>query len=118
MKTVKRIQRKRSKGWKMPENTLYVGRPTKFGNPFTEKDFGRELALILFKDAVNGIFDATKVNDDIFIRAYKLNFNFYNRFGEKPINVIKRELKGKNLACFCGENKPCHADILLQIANS
>ena len=28
-----RIQ-KRSKGWKMPENTVYVGRPTKWGNPF------------------------------------------------------------------------------------
>ena len=31
---LKRIQRKRVKGWKMPENTVYVGRPTKWGNPF------------------------------------------------------------------------------------
>ena len=29
-----RIQRKRTKGWTMPENTVYVGRPTKWGNPF------------------------------------------------------------------------------------
>jgi hypothetical protein len=30
-----RIQRKRTKGWCMPPNTIYVGRPTKWGNPFT-----------------------------------------------------------------------------------
>ena len=28
----KRIQRKRTKGWRMPENTVYVGRPSKFRN--------------------------------------------------------------------------------------
>lgn len=32
--TPKRIQRKRTKGWRMPENTVYVGRPSKWGNPF------------------------------------------------------------------------------------
>lgn len=30
-----RIQRKRTKGWKMPEGAIYVGRGTLFGNPFT-----------------------------------------------------------------------------------
>lgn len=35
-----RIQRKRSKGWKMPENTVYVGRPTKWGNPFDKTNSG------------------------------------------------------------------------------
>ena len=29
-----RIQRKRTKGWRMPPNTVYVGRPSKWGNPF------------------------------------------------------------------------------------
>ncbi len=29
----KRIQRKRTKGWRMPANAVYVGRPTKWGNP-------------------------------------------------------------------------------------
>jgi Domain of unknown function (DUF4326) len=32
----KRIQRKRTKGWKMPPNTVYVGRPTRLGNPFDD----------------------------------------------------------------------------------
>ena len=29
-----RIQRKRTKGWRMPEGAIYVGRPTKWGNPY------------------------------------------------------------------------------------
>lgn len=35
-----RIQRKRAKGWRMPPNTVYVGRPTKWGNPFTRENSG------------------------------------------------------------------------------
>ena len=31
----KRIQRKRTKGWKMPDGAVYVGRPTKWGNPYS-----------------------------------------------------------------------------------
>ena len=29
-----RVVRRRTKNWKMPENTVYVGRPTVWGNPF------------------------------------------------------------------------------------
>jgi hypothetical protein len=38
--TPQRIQRMRTKGWKMPPNTVYVGRPTRFGNPFTRENSG------------------------------------------------------------------------------
>ena len=34
MSKPKRIQRSRAKGWKMPANTIYVGRPTVWGNPY------------------------------------------------------------------------------------
>ena len=34
MNKPKRIQRSRAKGWKMPANTIYVGRPTVWGNPY------------------------------------------------------------------------------------
>lgn len=27
------------------------------------------------------------------------------------------ELRGKDLACFCPLDKPCHADVLIEIAN-
>jgi hypothetical protein len=29
-----------------------------------------------------------------------------------------KELQGKNLACFCPLDQPCHADVLLEIANN
>ena len=82
----KRIQRKRTKGWRMPPNTVYVGRPTKYGNTFTGKKAVKEYASFLL------------LNPEI---------------TEMWIN----ELRGKDLACWCPLDKPCHADVLLEIAN-
>ena len=48
----KRIQRKRTKGWRMPANTVYVGRPSKWGNRFTVEVQGRELAVELYERLV------------------------------------------------------------------
>lgn len=84
-----RIQRKRTKGWKMPEGAVYVGRPTKWGNPFNAPPLQR-------KDAVR----------------------FYSAFVSESHNMIRAELAGKDLACYCPLDVPCHADVLLEIANS
>lgn len=88
-----RIQRKRTKGFKMPENTVYVGRPTKWGNPYpVNEHFNREQAFRLYKD-------------------------FVQKWEDELIEDAKKELKGKNLACWCRVGEPCHADVLLEIAN-
>ena len=34
------------------------------------------------------------------------------------IDEVRRELSGKNLACWCPLNEPCHADVLLEVANA
>ena len=94
-----RVQRKRTKGWKMPENTVYVGRPTKFGNPFFAN--------------VYEPFSNLLVTQEIAVSRYKS----WILSNENLLQVVKKELKGKNLACFCSLHKPCHADILLEIAN-
>lgn len=86
-----RIQRKRIKGWKMPPNTVYVGRPTKWGNPFTIEMCGRELAISNYRARIEGL---------LLIKAIDL-----------------AEIRGKDLACFCPLDQPCHADVLLEIAN-
>jgi Domain of unknown function (DUF4326) len=86
-----RIQRKRSKGWKMPENTIYVGRPTKWGNQF----------------------NVTKTQSlDIVIERYR----WWAETLRSQMNLD--ELRGKNLACWCPLNQPCHADVLLELANA
>lgn len=91
-----RIQRKRTKGWRMPENTVSVTRPGFFGNPFkVGYDSSSQYAVNAYKEWLTetpeGRFTALEA---------------------------KKKLKGKNLACFCRPNWPCHADILLEIANS
>ena len=91
----KRIQRKRTKGWRMPPNTVYVGRGSKWGNPYK----------------IGDTFAGT-------ITTPELAKGYYKEFvvHQSKLPDIS-ELEGKNLACWCPIDKPCHADILLQIAN-
>lgn len=101
-----RIQRKRTKGWKMPEGVVYVGRPTKWGNPLTAGMWKNYTAA----DAVR---DFKKwVTRDLTVAS------FDNACGVPPsLTEIRSELRGKNLACWCPLDQPCHADVLLKLAN-
>jgi hypothetical protein len=102
----KRIQRKRTKGWKMPEGAVYVGRPTKWGNPY----------------AIGGVRivtgGATKhMNRLDAVQSFGRWVNACNHLSTIDIPRIKAELSGKDLACWCPLDQPCHADVLLEIAN-
>lgn len=88
----KRIQRKRKKGWRMPSNAVYVGRPSRWGNPYTIDACGSPEKAV-----------------EEFERFVELSKDFQD--------MIISELKGKDLACWCPLNAPCHADVLLKIAN-
>jgi len=101
----KRIQRRRVKGWRMPPNTVYVGRPTKWGNPYRVGqdivDFGKwEIRRATRRDVV-----------DLFRRV------LMQPEAEMFRREIRTHLRGKNLCCWCPLDKPCHADLLLEIAN-
>ena len=50
----KRIQRRRTKGWRMPPNCVYVGRPTKWGNPYDWREHGRSESIRLFRQFALG----------------------------------------------------------------
>lgn len=80
----------------MPPNTIYVGRPTKWGNPYR---VGERLHGY-------GILDLETA-----LKLYELYA--VNTFKQKEFN----EIKGKNLACWCPLGQRCHADILLELAN-
>ena len=99
-----RIQRKRTKGWKMPPNTVYVGRPTIWGNPYT---FGQ---AVQFKPGVNTVL-ITAVG---LVLAYR---GYLKRMLDAQPGISLEQLRGKNLACWCPLDQPCHADVLLEIAN-
>jgi len=108
----KRIQRKRTKGWRMPPNTICVTRPGKWGNPFSSRyrveamgesiEVARKNVLDNFRRCIVG--DDSPLNPD------------YASAIETMLRDIE-ELRGKNLACWCPLDRPCHADVLLEIAN-
>lgn len=95
-----RIQRKRTKGYDMQAvsraanglECVYVGRPSIWGNPFK-------------KEAANLL--TSKYRDMI------------ERDMRKCVEVhhLLERLRGKNLSCFCPIDQPCHADVLLELAN-
>lgn len=98
----KRIQLKRTKGWRMPANTVKVDRTTKFGNPFK---VGTITPRGLF------IEDA-----EISVQQFRIWLGT-STAGAKMYEQARTELRGKDLACWCREGKTCHADVLLEIAN-
>ena len=113
-----RIQRKREKGWRMPEGAIYVGRPSVWGNPYTERDFGRVVALRLFALTARGGWDPRLVWDDGLREvAYRLHVGWQRRLAAHPFEAARWALRGHDLACWCPLADPCHADVLLEIAN-
>ncbi len=107
-----RIQRKRTKGYKMPPNTISVTRPGKWGNPYHVIDTGEGCFNVVWVVKGLELLVAWAIPEDM---ALKLAIEKF----EAGVNheAAKKELKGKNLACFCPLDKPCHADVLLKIAN-
>lgn len=154
-----RLQRKRTKGYRLPSGAVYVGRPTRFGNPFQDRDRSRGLVrfgpqhLERFGRAWDyegrcsgpGSHDVWFSSDDIvktnvrwatreeLVELFRLTLTdptpgmrsaYPSRGGhflKVTVEDIRRELAGKDLACWCplpppGEPDICHAAVLLAVA--
>ena len=87
-----RVQLRRTKGWRMPPNTMSVARPTGYGNRFY-----------------------------VGLPANPTAADCVRRFREEQADEYAgaplERLRGKNLACWCRLDQPCHADVLLELAN-
>lgn len=83
----------------IPKDAVYIGRGSSYGNPYTHME-GKTLAE--FK--VDTREESIKKYED------------YIRSNPELIEKVKRDLKGKDLVCFC-KPLPCHGDILIKIAN-
>ena len=95
-----RVQLKRSAGWKMPANTVKVDRTTRWGNPFTIAECGSAAIAV----AQHGRWMRGEIGAPGGV--------------EPPLrDVLRSALAGRNLACWCALNGPCHADLLLILAN-
>lgn len=134
----KRIQRKRTKGWRMPDGAVYVGRPTVFGNPFRA-----------YKCECCGYWDVRDDNDVTYLVDHRYvrqshiradcrtwtsrdqaNREAVRLYGDEltywvggrlswdaPFRLAVMQLRGRDLACWCPPDQPCHADVLLEVAN-
>lgn len=101
----KRIQLSRKKGWRKPEGAIKVDRTTRFGNPFVVGEVALDRA-----DAVAKL---------------RLHLNVRRNPHDGWVDLICypsdediAELRGHDLACWCPLDQPCHADVLLELANA
>lgn len=109
---MKRIQRKRTKGYRLPDNTKCVNRGTKWGNPFRVVFTAGSWAVIDKNGKHWGRLYTEKEN------ATEIAIECYGNWLHEQIALKKmdlNELKGKHLACFCSLSAPCHADYLLEL---
>jgi hypothetical protein len=134
--TPQRIQRKRVKGWKMPPNTVYVGRGSKWGNPFRVVQYSDgkwavkcdsdERQAAILTSVCQAAYDTKQEAQADAVTCYRILYASYNhgetwaKFLESIsfIESVQAELQGKDLACWCAPGEPCHADFLLHVANT
>lgn len=101
-----RIQLSRRKGWKMPLNTVKVDRATVWGNPFIVGRHGTRAECVeLYRKLACGLLC---MSTDNIVEQQRARANML---------VARTDLRGRNLACWCPLNAPCHADVLLEMAN-
>ncbi|WP_425154688.1 DUF4326 domain-containing protein [Candidatus Palauibacter sp.] len=92
MRRPNRVRLRRRKGWRLPKNARSVARPSKWGNPHKVKGSVTRVAAI---------------------RLYRAHLHENPELAE----AARRELAGRDLACWCPLDEPCHADVLLELAN-
>jgi hypothetical protein len=81
-----------------PQDAIYVGRPTKFGNPYSHLPNTKALHRVKNRSEA--------------IRQYRI----YLQHQPELIEAAKRELRGKDLVCWCAPAE-CHATVLMEVAN-
>lgn len=156
-----RLQRRRTRGWRMPADAVYVGRPTRWGNPFQlhslsgglvrygpghQQRFGRPWDYEGRISADGNRHDLWYAADDIVetyvrwatraevVELFRLTLTAptpgmvaayppAGRLAWCTVAEVRAELAGRDLVCWCpvtdqqGNSVPCHADVLLDLAN-
>lgn len=103
--TPRRIQLRRTKDWRKPEGVIVVSRPTKWGNPYR---------------VTAGNHCTYPANRADVVVAFRRALEADRDFGRNVLGFHwgdLAELRGHDLACWCALSAPCHADVLLELAN-
>jgi hypothetical protein len=128
--TPRRIQRRRTGGWRMPDGAVYVGRPSRWGNPFR---------IYHGHTLIGPVWSAARASWSHLPADECLNAYVTSSPGQRPIDAVRAfenlltlrqrdeaerltswlaPLRGKDLLCWCPLDQACHADVLLAIANT
>lgn len=121
-----RIQRKRTRGWRMPAGAVYVGRPSPWGNTAKAGDCGEcrwgphdgDHSPMTPADAVAeyGILWEALAQSEASIA--RMTSEEIRLTGVSGLTVdLFEDIRGRDLACWCPLGQPCHADVLLELAN-
>lgn len=128
----KRIQQRRSSGWRMPANARSVARPSKYGNPFVVRRCDCSSRSWWLIDDPCGIARRSSEHPERFddraaavraaVELYELHTGPMGSYEFDDIGKVRRDLAGKDLACWCALPEPgeidwCHAAVLLRISN-
>ncbi|MFD7416824.1 DUF4326 domain-containing protein [Kitasatospora purpeofusca] len=110
-----RHQRRRTAGWRAPAGAVYVGRGTMWGNPWpvvrqADGDYGVPPVEL------GGPWPTFTHETDARTEALRL---YRGWLAERPemASLARRKLAGRDLMCWCPTDQPCHADVLLELAN-
>jgi hypothetical protein len=106
----RRYQRKRTAGYRLPEGVQCVTRPHQFGNPWI---VGSWIAQPIEDGRA---WNEVEVTPELAVALYRAWLAMPEQ--ADLVATVRVELAGSDLACYCGESDPCHADVLLEIANA
>lgn len=126
MTAPQRIQLRRVKGWRKPAGAVVVARPTCWGNPFqvrpaaSRKDGPKDMWGVWWAGTLLGRWDTRELAAaDAVDRFRRAIIEQRARTVRAPtLREIRAELAGRDLACWCPLDRPCHADVLLVVANA
>lgn len=95
-----RLQRKRTKGYRLPPDAVYVGRGSRWGNPWRIGDPHPIFGWPMQAHEVVALYKSAAEPHQLLMR------------------VTGGSIRGRDLACWCPLSAPCHADVLLEIVNT
>jgi hypothetical protein len=102
-----RVQLRRTPGYRKPAGAIVVARPGRWGNPFRIGEQHPFAGRPMTRDDTIQLFRSWMT--DVVLAA--------EPFLDNPDRDSIEVLRGHDLACWCPLDEPCHADVLLELAN-
>lgn len=127
-----RIQRRRTKGYRLPDGAICVGRPSRWGNPFgsgalysslnklqLEYDFSSTSSPVRGRLGCETVFfmGTPLLESEIAVLLFRHWIAHWSKKWPEDYRLYIEPLRGHQLACWCDLSMPCHADVLCELAN-